>query len=27
VKLAGEAFQPISNRATANAERFNTLVA
>ena len=23
VKLAGEAFQPISNRATANAERFN----
>ena len=27
VKLAGEAFQPISNRATANAERFNTFVA
>jgi len=27
VKLAGQAFQPISNRATANAERFNTLVA
>jgi phasin family protein len=27
VKLAGEAFQPISNRATANAERYNTLVA
>jgi phasin family protein len=27
VKLAGEAFQPISNRAAANAERFNTLVA
>ncbi|HZC37449.1 MAG TPA: phasin family protein [Sphingomicrobium sp.] len=27
VKLAGEAFQPISNRATANAERLNTLVA
>ena len=27
VKLAGEAIQPISNRATANAERFNTLVA
>jgi phasin family protein len=27
VKIAGEAFQPISNRATANAERFNTLVA
>ena len=27
VKLAGEAFQPLSNRATANAERFNTLVA
>jgi len=27
VKLAGEAFQPISSRATANAERFNTLVA
>jgi phasin family protein len=27
VKLAGEAFQPISNRASANAERFNTLVA
>ena len=27
VKLAGETFQPISNRATANAERFNTLVA
>ena len=27
VKLAGEAFQPISNRATANAERFNSLVA
>src|SRR5690349_169512 len=27
VKLAGEAFQPLSNRATANAERINTLVA
>ena len=27
VKLGGEAFQPLSNRATANAERFNTLVA
>jgi len=27
VKLAGEAFQPLSNRATANAERLNTLVA
>ena len=27
VKLAGEAFQPLSNRATANAERFSTLVA
>ena len=27
VKLAGEAFQPLSNRATANVERFNTLVA
>ena len=27
VKLAGEAFQPLSNRATATAERFNTLVA
>ena len=27
VKLAGEAFQPLSNRTTANAERFNTLVA
>ena len=27
VKLAGEAFQPLSNRATANAERFNTRVA
>ena len=27
VKFAGEAFQPLSNRATANAERFNTLVA
>jgi phasin family protein len=27
VKLAGEAFQPISNRASANAERFNTFVA
>ena len=25
VKLAGEAFQPLSNRASANAERFNTL--
>jgi phasin family protein len=24
VKLAGEAFQPLSNRASANAERFNT---
>ena len=27
VKLAGEAFQPLSNCAAANAERFNTLVA
>jgi phasin family protein len=27
VKLAGEAFQPLSNRATAYAERFNTFVA
>ena len=27
VKLAGEAFQPLSNRASANAQRFNTLVA
>ena len=27
VKLAGQAFQPIQNRAAANAERFNTLVA
>ena len=27
VKLAGEAFQPLSNRAAVNAERFNTLVA
>jgi phasin family protein len=27
VKLAGQTFQPLSNRATANAERFNTLVA
>ena len=27
VKLAGETFQPLSNRATANAERFNSLVA
>lgn len=27
VKLAGEAIQPISNRATANAERLNNLVA
>jgi len=27
VKLAGEAFQPLSNRASANAKRFNTLVA
>jgi phasin family protein len=27
VKLAGEAFQPLSNRTTANAERFNTFVA
>jgi phasin family protein len=27
VKLAGEAFQPLSTRATANAERFNTFVA
>ena len=27
VKLAGQAFQPLSNRATANAERFNELVA
>ena len=27
VKLAGEAFQPLSNRASANAERLNTFVA
>jgi phasin family protein len=27
VKLAGEAFQPISNRAAANADRLNTFVA
>ena len=27
VKLAGKAFQPLSNRATANAERFNNFVA
>ena len=27
VKLAGEAFQPIQNRASANAERFNNFVA
>ena len=27
VKLAGEAFQPLSNRATANAERLNAFVA
>lgn len=27
VKLAGEAFQPLQNRAAANAQRFNTLVA
>lgn len=27
VKLAGEAIQPLSNRATANAERINTFVA
>ncbi|MBA3512012.1 phasin family protein [Sphingomonas sp.] len=27
VKLAGQAFQPLSNRATANAERINNLVA
>ena len=27
VKLAGEAFQPLSNRASANAERFDTFVA
>ncbi|MES2001071.1 MAG: TIGR01841 family phasin [Pseudomonadota bacterium] len=27
VKLAGEAFQPLQNRASANAERFNTFVA
>ena len=27
VKLAGQAFQPLSNRATANAERLNTFVA
>ena len=27
VKLAGEAFQPLSNRASASSERFNTLVA
>ncbi|HET9810683.1 MAG TPA: phasin family protein [Sphingomicrobium sp.] len=27
VKLAGEAFQPISNRASANVERFNEIAA
>jgi phasin family protein len=27
VKLAGEAFQPLSNRASANVERFNDIVA
>ncbi|MEO7564527.1 MAG: phasin family protein, partial [Sphingomicrobium sp.] len=27
VKLAGETFQPLQNRASANADRFNTLVA
>jgi phasin family protein len=27
VKLAGQAFQPLSNRASANAERFNSFVA
>ena len=27
VKLAGEAFQPISNRATRNVERFNDIIA
>jgi hypothetical protein len=27
VKLAGEAFQPISNRASANVERFNQIAA
>ena len=27
VKLAGESFQPISNRATRNVERFNTIIA
>ena len=27
VKLAGKAFQPLSNRATANAERINNIVA
>jgi phasin family protein len=27
VKLAGQAFQPLSNRATVNAERFNNIVA
>ena len=27
VKLAGQAFQPLSNRATANAERINNIVA
>lgn len=27
VKLAGEAFQPLQNRASANAQRFNTFVA
>lgn len=27
VKLAGEAFQPLQNRASANADHFNTLVA
>ncbi|MDQ3471643.1 MAG: phasin family protein, partial [Pseudomonadota bacterium] len=27
VKLAGESFQPISNRATRNVERFNDIIA
>jgi len=27
VKLAGKAFQPLSNRATATAERINNIVA
>jgi hypothetical protein len=27
VKLVGESFQPISNRATRNVERFNDIIA